>query len=91
MHHVLHVGNYCYHPLYCSLFLPEAGSADKLHVKAAIILPLDGLARFKQDPIDLGRGAQNLYRPFASRGWRVSNSGENMAALCFWVVGRPGK
>ena len=37
--------------------------ADKLQLKAATILPLVGLARSKQDPINRGRGAQYLYRP----------------------------
>jgi hypothetical protein len=32
-------------------------------VEAAEILHLVGLARFKQDPIDRGHGAQYLYRP----------------------------
>ena len=34
--------------------------ADKLQVKAAKCLPLDGLARSKQDPINSGHGAQHL-------------------------------
>ena len=37
--------------------------ADKLQVKAAKFLPLVGLARSKQDPINRGHGAQCLYRP----------------------------
>ncbi len=37
--------------------------ADKLQVKAAIIPPLLGLARSKQDPINRGHGAQYLYCP----------------------------
>jgi hypothetical protein len=37
--------------------------ADKLQVKAAKFLPLVGLARSKQDPINRGRDAQYLYRP----------------------------
>ncbi len=37
--------------------------ADKLQLKAAIILPLVGLARSKQDPINGGHGAQYLYCP----------------------------
>ena len=41
----------------------QGASADKLHVKAAKFLPLVGLARSKQDPINRGHGAQNLYRP----------------------------
>ena len=32
-------------------------------VKATKILPLVGLPRFKQDPINRGYGAQYLYRP----------------------------
>jgi len=32
-------------------------------MKAATILPLDGLAKSKQDPINRGHGAQYLYRP----------------------------
>ena len=41
----------------------QGASADKLHVKAAKFLPLVGLARSKQDPINRGHGAQYLYRP----------------------------
>ena len=37
--------------------------ADKLQLKAAIILRLVGLARSKQDPVNCGHGAQYLYRP----------------------------
>ena len=37
--------------------------ADKLQLKAATILPLVGLARSKQDPINGGHGAQYLYHP----------------------------
>ncbi len=37
--------------------------ADKLQSKAATIIPLVGLARSKQDPINRGHGAQYLYRP----------------------------
>ena len=40
----------------------QGASADKLHVKAAKFLPLVGLARSKQDPINRGHGAQYLYR-----------------------------
>ena len=36
--------------------------AEKLQLKAATILPLVGLARSKQDPINRGHGAQYLYR-----------------------------
>ncbi len=38
----------------------QGASADKLHVKAARFLPLVGLARSKQDPINRGHGAQYL-------------------------------
>ncbi len=46
-------------------FLPrgKVRPANKLQVKAAIILPRDGLTRSKQDPINGGHGAQYLYRP----------------------------
>ncbi len=37
--------------------------ADKLHLRAAIVLPLVGLARSKQDPSNRGHGAQYVYRP----------------------------
>ena len=37
--------------------------ADKLQLMAAKVLPLDGLARSKQDPINPWHGAQYLYRP----------------------------
>ena len=37
--------------------------ADKLQLKAATITPFDGLARFKQDQINRGHGAQYLNRP----------------------------
>ena len=36
----------------------EGASADKLHLKAATILPLVGLARSKQNPINHGHCAQ---------------------------------
>jgi hypothetical protein len=36
----------------------QSVSADKLHVKAANILPLVGLARSKQDPVNNGHGSQ---------------------------------
>ena len=46
------------------LFLPEARCVCRqAAVKAAKILPLDGLARSKQDAINRGHGAQYLYRP----------------------------
>ena len=56
--------------IYYTLFLPrgKVRPADKLQLKAATILPLVGLARSKQDPINRGHGAQYLYRPPASRG-----------------------
>ena len=41
--------------------------ADKLQVEAAKCLPLVGLARSKQDPINRGHGAQYLYRPPTSQ------------------------
>ena len=41
----------------------EVRPADKLQVKAAKFLPLVGLTRSKQDPINRGHGAQYLYRP----------------------------
>ncbi len=41
--------------------------ADKLQLKASIILPPVGRATSKQDPITRGHGAQSLCRP-ASRG-----------------------
>ena len=36
----------------------QGASADKLQLKAAKFLPLDGLARSKQDPINRRHGAQ---------------------------------
>ena len=36
----------------------QGACADKLQVKAARILPLVGLARSKQDPINRGHGAE---------------------------------
>ncbi|EIE22539.1 hypothetical protein COCSUDRAFT_33311 [Coccomyxa subellipsoidea C-169] len=55
----------------------QGASADKLHVKAATILPLVGLARSKQDPIIRGHGAQYLYRPppagaNGTEGWHIA-------------------
>ena len=41
----------------------QGAPADKLQVKAAKILPLVGLARSKQDPINREHGAQYLCRP----------------------------
>ena len=41
----------------------QGASAKMLQLKAADILPLDGLARFKQDPINRGYGAQNRPPP----------------------------
>ena len=38
----------------------QGASADKLQFKAAKLLPLDRLARSKQDPINRGHGAQCL-------------------------------
>ncbi len=49
---------------YYTLFLPEERCVCRqAAVKAAKFLPLDGLARSKQDPINRGHGAQYLYRP----------------------------
>ena len=55
----------------------QGASADKLHVKAAKFPPLVELARFKQDPINRGRGAQYLYRPppagaNGTEGWHIA-------------------
>ena len=36
---------------------------DMLHAEAAKILPLVGLAKSKQDPVNRGHGAQVLYCP----------------------------
>ena len=48
--------NYCYYyTLSCQKVCRQAA------VKAAKILPLDGLARSKQDPINRGHGAQYIY------------------------------
>ena len=57
--------NYNNNYYYYTLFLPrgKVRPADKLQLKAAIILPLVGLARSKQDPVNRGHGAQYLYRP----------------------------
>ncbi len=41
----------------------EGACADKLHVKATKILPLDGRARSTQDPINRGHNAQYSYQP----------------------------
>ncbi len=51
-------------------FLPrgKVRPADKLHLKAATVLPPVGLARYKQEPTNRGQGAQYLYRPPVSRG-----------------------
>lgn len=46
----------------CSCRKRQCASADKLQAKAAEILPLVGLARPKQDPINYGHGAQYLLR-----------------------------
>ncbi len=46
-----------------AIFLPEGKMrpADKLQLKAATILPLDGPARSNHGPINRGHGAQYLY------------------------------
>jgi hypothetical protein len=56
-------------------------------VKAAKILPLVGLARSKQDPINRGHGAQYLYRPPpAGASLRIlSRKGGNSAVVRFWA------
>ena len=41
----------------------QGASADKLHLEAAKTLPLVGLPRCKQDPINRGHGAQCLHHP----------------------------
>ena len=50
---------------YYTLFLPtgKVRSADKLQLITPTFLPLVGLNRSKQDPINRGHGAQYLYRP----------------------------
>ncbi len=52
-----------------TLFLPrgKVRPADKLQPKAATILPLVGVARSKQDPINRGHSAQCWYRPPPAR------------------------
>ena len=50
--------------------------ADKLQVKAAKFLPLVGLARSKQDPINRGHGAQYLYRPPPAGAGKPSKAGK---------------
>jgi hypothetical protein len=51
--------------IYYTLFLPnrQGASADKPQVKAAKILPLAGLTKSKQGPINRQHGTQYLYRP----------------------------
>ena len=51
---------YYYYYYYYTLFLPrgKVRPADKLQLKAAILIPLVGLARSKQDPINRGHGAR---------------------------------
>ena len=65
----------------CSCQKRRGASADKLHVKAARILPLFGLARLKQDPVNHGHGAHRVvvhsnYRSLggipAEMGWLQS-------------------
>ncbi len=72
--------------------LPAEGkvrSADKLHVKAAKFLPLVGLARSKQDPINHGHGAQYLYRPSRTAKFCIQKVRKWTAHLGF-QFGRPG-
>jgi hypothetical protein len=42
----------------------QGGSADELHVKAAEIVLLGRVARFKQDTNNHGHGAKYIYRPW---------------------------
>ncbi len=91
--------NYYY---YYTLFLTKTRCVCRqAAVKAAEILPLDGLARFKQDPINRGHGVQYLHRPpppgaiFFSNTARqmmrhqdmVANPGNNH--ICNWERGNP--
>ncbi len=57
--------------------------ADKLQLKAAIILPLVGLARSKQDPVNRVHGAQYLYRPPPAG----ANQEICACSITAWVVG----
>ncbi len=59
----LSLPNSCCH--YYTLFLQKGKvrPADKLQLKAATILPLVGLARSKQDPINRVHSAHCFYRP----------------------------
>ena len=41
----------------------QGASADKLHVKAVMILSLDGAARSKKGPLNRGHIAQYIHRP----------------------------
>ncbi len=67
--------------------------ADKLQLKAAIILPLVGLARSKQDPVNRGHGAQYMGPrwpgPIPLMLWddinRTSEQAEEAALLCLCV------
>ena len=63
--HILSSYYYYYYYYPNTPFLPrgKVRPADKLQFKASIFLPLVGLARSKQDPINRKHGAQHLYRP----------------------------
>jgi hypothetical protein len=50
-------------------------------VKAAKILPLVGLARSKQDPINCGHGAQYTYRPPPAGAQCMYRSGKTILWL----------
>ena len=41
--------------------------ADRLQLKNAKFLPLVAFARFKQDPMNRGHGAEYMYRPPPAR------------------------
>ncbi len=69
-------------------FLPKGKvrPADKLQIEAAQILPLDGLARSKQDPINRGHSAHYLHRPPAIGGHSVNRTGLISGAGCTCAV-----
>ncbi len=66
---------------YYTLFLPEARCVCRqAAVKAAKILPLDALARSKQDPINRGHGGQYLYHPPPAGAKRECNHEDRASA-----------
>jgi hypothetical protein len=70
---------YSYYYHYTGFLPKEAGCVCRqAAVMAAKILPLVGLARFKQDPINRGHGAQYLYRP--SPDGATTNLNQNSAS-----------